>query len=1366
MNVISRLMRSLMMLTVPLVLLLLSMPCAQAVSLLLPLGRTAYQTNEWIDLSVVRSRAANLPAGELQLVAVHEDGSRLRFTFPLNAVAAVNGTARTTEHLHLNGFLLRPGRYRLQVQADGEDAATQIELYSHMRKTPFKLIDWASRAVGSDQAVLGEESLGFNLNFAAYGGMSADDMIRGGTDFMWCCTMSGGAQMDLRRECDWSDPYVLGGGVARMADRALQDRTRPNCLGEHIYDEPTLTSWKHPAGTGQNTPFNVPAQDRAFKAAFAEDPIQFNAVDANNPQDIERFKRMNYWRFSILDAAWKLSAYTVSKVRPDFISANQGSWLFSGFGVGYYFNYQRSLPVYSGHGGYDYLIGANFAPSFFYEFGRMRQENKPQWYLPTWYQSDNDLYRCEQYLSFQSNLQGMAKPPDSLAHRPSKGPGITGIVESNKLMARLGTIFTTMPVTRPPVAVLYSISHNLHAVALDKSDTYYGDGQFHKLLNVYIATKQLQVPIDVVVEEDILDGTLAANNRVLIIAGANDLDARVIRSLETFITRGGAVLLSDDSRVRITGSIAYAIPADFLTLGKSWDAWARAGQWDNWNTAWMKCDAFTLCRPLAKILGEKFAKLGITPAFTCDRDGVIASQQAWGDIEYLFAVNAVPDVENQAWIRAAQATITLPDDGRPVYDAVNGGLAPEFKKAGGKLAGLFRFGAGQLRVFARTARPIGGVQVATPVVYQELTTPLSAPRVDGPAPIRVEFTTILADVNQRILCGSAPLQIVVTDPLKVTRYDLFRATDKGLATVSLPLAANDPAGAWTITVRELLSGREGVATFQYSPIAQCGAIAGATARAVYFQPDHEQIFRFFRANKELNLVVGANAIDRKAAERIAETFKPWDIRCTIIAAADVKKRELSDEMKPTWVGLRGGRDADYALEKATILIGMPQDNPLIDYLARGNYLPYPVTPGQFPGAGRGYLAWQTDVLRFFNVESLTVIAEDEAGMSEAVGTLYQIMTGFDPLTQWNLPSSAEAETANRLPAITPEIAASWHAQLPDRILDMKVIASGEIFALSNDGTIARIAAGGKARWQRGFGESRKWAFDVAKDGSLLALATTNGLTLIDGNGKTLTTQTLSDWKFSPIATAVTISPDASKVLVASGYNLYINSWHWSGKLVLFTRDGKRLWELGGDDPNDPKKTLVPKEVKFACFTPDGAKLLLVNSDGADVRNVRDGSISTTLAEVQPTFAPQWLDATRLLVAAKGKVAILTLADMKLTQAITVPDNVTAVSVAPTTTGYVIGTEGDGAVRLTRDITGKLDEGNAWKNVLPTRIVKQVIANGSLTAIAYWGGAVRLLRDGKVAASINLPQDSAQLAWSGNQLIAADSGGRIAGYTMK
>jgi len=65
--------------------------------------------------------------------------------------------------------------------------------------------------------------------------------MRAGVDFMSNCTMSGAHQMDLRMECDWSDPYVTRGGTVRVVRRAFQDRTRGNVPGVHFYDEPGLT---------------------------------------------------------------------------------------------------------------------------------------------------------------------------------------------------------------------------------------------------------------------------------------------------------------------------------------------------------------------------------------------------------------------------------------------------------------------------------------------------------------------------------------------------------------------------------------------------------------------------------------------------------------------------------------------------------------------------------------------------------------------------------------------------------------------------------------------------------------------------------------------------------------------------------------------------------------------------------------------------------------------------------------------------------------------------------------------------------------------------------------------------------------------
>src|SRR5438067_13463954 len=88
-----------------------------APEILLPQARSAFQTNEWIDVSIARSGDQPLTAGDLVLTLAGEGGSRLAFSFPVEG-----GGTRKTEHLHLNGWLLRPGKYAVEVAVDGGKA--------------------------------------------------------------------------------------------------------------------------------------------------------------------------------------------------------------------------------------------------------------------------------------------------------------------------------------------------------------------------------------------------------------------------------------------------------------------------------------------------------------------------------------------------------------------------------------------------------------------------------------------------------------------------------------------------------------------------------------------------------------------------------------------------------------------------------------------------------------------------------------------------------------------------------------------------------------------------------------------------------------------------------------------------------------------------------------------------------------------------------------------------------------------------------------------------------------------------------------------------------------------------------------------
>jgi len=78
--------------------------------LTMALDRVAYQTNESVHVAVVRISAQALPASKLAVELNSENGSRMAFSWPLDAVAVAGNDARATEHLYLKCSAARRGR--------------------------------------------------------------------------------------------------------------------------------------------------------------------------------------------------------------------------------------------------------------------------------------------------------------------------------------------------------------------------------------------------------------------------------------------------------------------------------------------------------------------------------------------------------------------------------------------------------------------------------------------------------------------------------------------------------------------------------------------------------------------------------------------------------------------------------------------------------------------------------------------------------------------------------------------------------------------------------------------------------------------------------------------------------------------------------------------------------------------------------------------------------------------------------------------------------------------------------------------------------------------------------------------------------
>jgi len=975
--------------------------------------RKTFQTNERIDLAVVRTGEGELPAGNVTLTL---EGEKTKMTFVFGLKAG-NGSA--TDHLHLNGWLIKPGNYTLTATMGGLTDKADIEVFSHIRKSTYKTIHWGGPRSDEGMKGEGEEGLGFNFMMGGVGEQS----IREGMDIMGTCLMGGMHQHDGNLECDWSDPYAYIGSIQRGMDMTMTFRTMPNYIGSHLHDEPGLTWNLHPHmkkedGTPVFGPHDIAAQRRAYQSAFDKEQTWFQNVDTKTPEGLADWTQISDFKLGYMSAFWKASRDAVERVKPGALAVTQSQYGWNAIYDGYYFNVVRSMPVVSGHGGYNNFWLMNLNPSFFLEMALPRQLDKPTWYLPVWWSSISiDQLRLEQYLSFVTGIQGIAIPPTITKVNEC----IPAVVETNKVAARLGTIFTTPNYTRHPLAVLYS-----------KSDSYY-----HKevrqptyLLMTYLASKMIQQPINVVLEEDILDGSLAASHKAIIICGVEYLDPAVVAALADFVKAGGTVLVGDEVAVNIPGAtkLGVAVPKYSPPYREYQDKIKDLPNDEEGNKARAALQAEMLgfhlavstATPVAEAMKKSLAAAKIAPAFVSDNPMIAPGRQVRGEIEYIFAVNFTMSAEKTHVGTPVKttATITLANDGRPVYEAVSG---KEIKLSRG--SAKVDFAPGDMKVFARTARPIGGVLVFAPTFNMDLTR-------EGDAPIKMSFAAALVDNKNKAISGTAPMQIVVKDPAGKVRYDLYRAAENGVCNVELPLAANDDAGKWTVTVTDLLAGKKGEASFEYKPLTQARALAGATHRAVFFGDDKENIYRFFRDQRNVTIAIGDSEYNLAAAERLAKILKPYNVTCTIVKAGEVLPRELSEEEARTWcgtsisgqrknaegvyTGVKPGRDNPAAnvgwdLPNPVIVLGTPEDNVMIRHLANPRRMMLPYTPSAtFPGKGNGMLAWNVQALGH-DVHALVCLAYDAEGMSQAVGTLFEIMAGLDPIFPLALPSSARIE---------------------------------------------------------------------------------------------------------------------------------------------------------------------------------------------------------------------------------------------------------------------------------------------------------------------------------------------------------------------
>ncbi|HUU68215.1 MAG TPA: hypothetical protein VM186_01720, partial [Planctomycetota bacterium] len=108
--------------------------------------------------------------------------------------------------------------------------------------------------------------------------------------------------------------------------------------------------------------------------------------------------------------------------------------------------------------------------------------------------------------------------------------------------------------------------------------------------------------------------------------------------------------------------------------------------------------------------------------------------------------------------------------------------------------------------------------------------------------------------------------------------------------------------------------------------------------------------------------------------------------------------------------------------------------------------------------GRGMVAWHMYVLGR-RLQSVTLLANDAAGLNEAVGTLFEIVAGLEPLTPNALPATSVIVAATQKDA-PPALAIAWQVVLPDR--PVTIAATGNALSVQTwDGSQTAIDAKGR-----------------------------------------------------------------------------------------------------------------------------------------------------------------------------------------------------------------------------------------------------------------------------------------------------------------
>jgi len=321
----------------------------------------------------------------------------------------------------------------------------------------------------------------------------------------------------------------------------------------------------------------------------------------------------------------------------------------------------------------------------------------------------------------------------------------------------------------------------------------------------------------VVTDDKVRKGALN-EYKAVIVSLPKALPPDLLKPLQEFQAKGGIVYANRPNDT-------YQLPAGAVDLG---NLFTRSHTDPNCNddlARWRDMqdeEGGRLATRLREIMGDK-----VRPLADCDDPGTWLSVLHSGQTRYVCAVNLhlLPQpagdlhryigYENSTFPAVTKVRLNLPDGPAPaIYDVLNGKQVTPRKEGAAWVVDA------DMRVFPGAILAV----LPRPIATLELNGGLSDDRN------MLWVITCPNDTDGDRIEGAVPLHLVLTDPTGAVRYDLYRTARNGECDQHLPLAANDPAGTWTVTVQELLGGHQAVAKINVTPPTLPAGVQDATPK--------------------------------------------------------------------------------------------------------------------------------------------------------------------------------------------------------------------------------------------------------------------------------------------------------------------------------------------------------------------------------------------------------------------------------------------------------------------------------------------------------------------------------------------------------